>query len=70
MKNIQVLGDKMDENINSLINAYLQTLLFIEKVLDSVLKKREKKEKQLDLLRKIIYNQRCLKYVCNGKYDK
>ena len=68
--NIQTLGDDMEDNISTFLEAYAQTLSFIKKVLDVVLKKREKKEKQLDSLKQIIYNQRCLKYVCKGKYDK
>lgn len=59
----------MELNIDNIIIAYNKTLSIIDNLMTAILKRREKKEKQLEILQAIIYNQRCLKYVCRGEYD-
>lgn len=60
----------METIINKSIELFTNTISFANDLLSMMLKKKEKKEKQTEILKQIIYNQRCLKYVCKKNYYK
>ena len=60
----------METVISASIELFSNTISLAKELLSMALNKREKKEKQTEILKQIIYNQRCLKYVCKKTYNK
>ncbi len=55
--------------LETYLEAYTTTIEFANSLIGAILQKKERHNKEEEILKQIIYNQRCLKYVCKGDYD-
>ncbi|MBQ9519960.1 MAG: hypothetical protein IJR67_00600 [Acholeplasmatales bacterium] len=56
--------------LENYLEAYTATIELANSLIGAMLQKKERHNKEEEILKQIIYNQRCLKYVCKGDYDK